>query len=69
MGRGKVRRNRRARQVRAANEAILGITFDAQMAKEFRAELGLSQESKLDGAANLDTLDDWLQFHRWMTAS
>ncbi len=56
-------------KVRAANEAILGITFDAQMAKEFRAELGLPQESKLDGAANLDTLDDWLQFHRWMTAS
>ena len=55
--------------VEAANDAILNIQFDAEHAKEFREELGLPEESDLSGAADLDTLDDWVQFHRWMTAS
>ena len=56
-------------KVQAANDAILNLQFDPARAKEFREELGLPEESLLDGAADLDTLDDWLQFHRWMTAS
>lgn len=56
-------------KVQAANDAILGIRFDAEHAGEFRAELRLPEGSALDGAADLDTLDDWLQFHRWMTGS
>jgi len=56
-------------KVQAANDAILGRRFDQEHAQGFRDELGLPAQSALDKAADLDTLDDWLQFHRWMTGS
>lgn len=54
-------------KVKAANDAILGMRFGPERAKVFREEIGLAAESSVDSAAELDTLDDWLQFHRLMT--
>jgi len=56
-------------QVRAANDAILGLRFDAEHARQFREELGLPETSDVDGAADLDSWDDLSQFHRLLTAS
>jgi len=55
-------------KIRAANEAILGRRFDPEHAREFREEIGLSDESGIDSAALLDTFDDWVQFHKLMTS-
>lgn len=51
------------------NRAILSHEFDGEELRSFQSELGLPEDSPIRKTADLEQLDDWVQFHTLLSGA